>query len=91
MVMWVWGQCLADMTHQAPDVAGSFGARRCLAGAQQHGHRTAGRGLVDMDRQEAALAVMPVPERELLIAMHDIAGIIDVQRHCRRRGGWLAQ
>jgi hypothetical protein len=28
--------------------------------------------------------VMAIPKRELLIAVHDIAGIIDVQRHCRR-------
>ena len=43
------------MTHQAPDVAGSLRARRRLAGAQQHGHRSAGGGIVDMDRQKAAL------------------------------------
>ncbi len=78
------GPVLADMTHQAPDVAGTFGTRRRLAGAQQHRDRTAGRSVVDVDRQKAALAVMAIPKRELLIAVHDIAGIIDVQRHRRR-------
>jgi hypothetical protein len=40
-----------------------------------------------MDRQEAALTMMAVPEGELLIAEHDIAGVIDVQHHrCRWRG-----
>jgi hypothetical protein len=33
------GPVLADMTHQAPDVAGTFGTRRRLASAQQHRHR----------------------------------------------------
>lgn len=67
---------------------GGLGARWCLAGARQHGHRAIGRGLVDMDRQEVAAVVMPVPlERKLLIAVHDIAGIFDIQRHRRRRPG----
>jgi hypothetical protein len=75
------------MTHQTPDVASSFGARWRLAGAKQHRHRPATGGVVDVDRQEAALAMVPVPERELLIAVDDIAGVIDIQRHRRRRSG----
>ncbi|MCW1985119.1 UNVERIFIED_ORG: hypothetical protein M2348_000851 [Sphingomonas sp. R1F5B] len=31
--------------------------------------------------------MMSVPERKLLIAMDDIAGIVDIQRHRHRRGG----
>jgi hypothetical protein len=83
------GPVLADMTHQAPDVAGTFGTRRRLASAQQHRHRPPARGIVHMDRQEAALTVMSVPERELLIAVHDITRVIDIQRH-RRRWGRIA-
>lgn len=75
------------MAHQTPDVPCRLLARRRLARAQQHRHRTAGRGVVDMDRQEAALPVMSVPERELLRAVHHVASIVDIQRHCRRRRG----
>jgi hypothetical protein len=38
-----------------------------------------------MHRQEAALAVMRVEQRELLRAMHDIDGVVDIQRHLARR------
>ena len=31
--------------------------------------------------------MMPVPERELLIAMHDVARVVDIQRDRCRRGG----
>src|SRR6202163_4783348 len=60
-------------------------ARGGLAGAQQHGNRPAGRRVVDMDRQEAALIVMGVEQRKLLVAMDDIHRIVDVERH---RIGW---
>jgi len=60
------GPVPADMAHQAPDVAGSFGARRRLAGPQQHRHRAAGRSVVDVDRQEAARRQLRWPvERRL--------------------------
>lgn len=56
--------------------------RRRLAGAQQHGHWPARSRDVDMDRQEAA-AHMSVTERGLLIAVHDFAGVVKIQRHRR--------
>ena len=56
-------------------------------GSQQHRHRARGGGVVDMDRQEAAFAVMRVEQRELLLAMHDVEGVVDVQRHLARRAG----
>src|SRR5712671_4585693 len=38
----------------------------------------------DVDRQEAAFVIMSVEQRELLMAVDDIAGIIDVERDgCR--------
>ena len=79
------GSVPTDMAHEAPNVTCRFGTRRCLAGAQQHGDRAASRGVIDVDREEAALAVMAIPERELLIAVHDITGVIDIERH---RLGW---
>ena len=46
------------------------------AGAQQHGHRARGGGVVDMDGQEAALVIVRVEQGELLMAMHDIDGVL---------------
>jgi hypothetical protein len=33
-----------------------------------------------MDRQEAALIVVGVEQRELLMAMHDVGGVVDIKR-----------
>src|SRR5712672_1407183 len=56
---------------------GVFGFRNYIAGVLG--------GVVDVDRQEAALIVMGVEQRELLMAVNDIHRIVDVERH--RRGG----
>ena len=66
------GPVATDLAHQAPDMAGRLGARGRLAGAQQHRHRAAGRGIVNVDRQETALAIVAIPEGELLMAVDDI-------------------
>jgi hypothetical protein len=58
----------ANMADQPADVSCRLGTRWRLACAQQHGDWPSGRGIVDMDRHEAALTMMTVPERELLIA-----------------------
>src|SRR6202035_2179015 len=42
-------------------------------------------GVVDVDRQEAAFIVMRVEQRELLMAMHHIERVIDIQRDRTRR------
>jgi hypothetical protein len=81
----------ARLRPMAVDVAGDIlddGANlspaRRLAGAQDDGDRLAGTGLVDVDRQEAALVVMRIEERELLVPMHAVERIVDVERD---RGG----
>jgi hypothetical protein len=35
--------------------------------------------VIDVDRQEAAFVIMSVEQRELLLAVDDIAGVVDVQ------------
>jgi hypothetical protein len=75
------GPVATKLANETPNVSGRLNARWCLAGAQQHRHRPPCRGIVDMDRQEAAFAVVTVPERELLVAVHDVAGVINIQRH----------
>ena len=56
-----------------------FDARRGLAGAQHDRDGTRALGVIDMDRQKAALVVMGVEERELLMPVHDIAGVVDIE------------
>src|SRR5207342_1163051 len=53
--------------------------RRGLACAQDHRHRLAARPFVDMDGQKAALVVVSVEQRELLLAMHRIERVVDVE------------
>ena len=40
-----------------------------------------------MDRQEAAFIEMAIEQRELLVAMHDIDCVVDIQRDRARRAG----
>ena len=56
-----------------------FDARRGLAGAQHHCDGTRALGVIDMDRQKAAFVVMGVEERELLMPVHNIAGVVDIE------------
>ncbi len=72
---------------QPAQVTADLDARWRLAGAQQHRDRTAGRRVIDVDRQEAALVVMGVEQRELLMAVNDIHRVVDVERHRLRRLG----
>ena len=77
----------ADAPDEAAQMAADLLARRGLARTQHHGDRAAGRGVVDVDRQEAALVVMGVEERELLMAVNDVDRVVDVERDaCGRRG-----
>jgi hypothetical protein len=66
------GPVPTDMAHEEPDVTLRFGTRRCLAGAQQHGDRAASSGVIDVDREEAALAMVTVSERKLMIAVDNM-------------------
>ena len=76
--LWPAGPDTAD---EAPDVGPHLHAGRRLARAQYHGDGTAALGIVDVDGQEAAFVIMGVEQRQLLMAVDDVAGIVDVQRH----------
>ena len=80
MVMWV----PADAP-EAEKLA-NLHTRRRLAGAQNHNNRSTRSRIVDMDRQEAALIIVGVPLRQLLVAVHNIDRVVDVQDN---RPGWL--
>ncbi len=75
------GPVAADAAHQAPEVAAHLDATGRPARAQNHRDRARGGDVVDVDGHEAALVVMRVEQRELLVAMHHIHRVVDVQRH----------
>jgi hypothetical protein len=59
-------------------------AARRLAGRQHDRDRPALLRVVDVDRQEAAFVILSPKQRELLMAVDDVAGLIDVERDgCR--------
>ena len=58
-----------------------------LARPQDHGHRTAGRRIVDVDRQEAALVVVGIEQRQLLVAVNDVDRVVDVEHDRLGRRG----
>ena len=61
--------------------------RWCLARAQEDRHRLAALHMVDVDGQEAARIVVSVEERELPVAVHGIAGVVDIEGDGGGRGG----
>ena len=77
----------ADAAHQPAQMATDFLARGCCAGRSIVTDAMTGGGIVDMDGQQAAFAVMAVKQRQLLMPMYDIEGIIDVERDDGARGG----
>src|SRR5471030_2638883 len=69
-----------NVTYQAAQMGTDLDAARGLAGPQHDRHGPALLRVIDVDRQEAAFVIMSVEQRELLMAVDDIAGIIDVER-----------
>ena len=76
----------ADATHQVLQQDADLIARGRLAGAQENRHRLAALDMVDVHRQKAARGVMGVEQRQLLVAVNPVAGVVDVERDRRRRG-----
>ena len=85
------GPMSTDAAHQAADVAADvaadFMSGRRLAGPQQDGDRPRGGDVVHVDGHEAAFVMVGVEQGQLLMAVHDVDRVVDVQRH---RGGWHA-
>ena len=75
------GPVPADASDQAAEKLANLHTRRRLAGTQDHRNRSTRRRIVDMDRQEAALIIMGVPLRQLLVAVHNVDRVVDVQDH----------
>jgi hypothetical protein len=79
MVITVFGQWLADAPNQAAQMGSHFLAVRGLAGAQDGDDAVPGGRVIDMDRQEAVLIVMGIEQRQLLMTMHCIGGVVDIE------------
>ena len=58
-----------DQAHEATQIAADLRACRRLSRMQDHGAGAAGGGVIDVDRQETALAMMRIKERKLLMAV----------------------
>ena len=80
----------ADAAHQVLEEGADLGTRRRLARAQENRHWLAALDMIDVDGQEAASVVVGVEQRQLLVAVHRVAGVVDVEGDRRRRGGEAA-
>jgi len=74
----------ADAAHRVLQQGADLGTRRRLAGAQEHRYRLAALDMVDMRRQGAPRVVEGVEQRELLMPVHRVAGVVDFE-HDRRQ------
>ena len=78
---------VTDAADQMLQQGADLSARRRLARAQENRHRLAAfHIMVDADGQEAAGVVVGVEQRELLVAVHGIAGVVNVERDGGSRG-----
>lgn len=68
----------ADMPHEAARMSANLDAAWRFAGSQDHGDRAALLRIVDMNRQKAALVIVRVEKRQLLMAMRHVAGVAGV-------------
>ena len=82
-----FGPAKANAADDPAQMATHFLARRRLAGPQDDGDGPPGGGVVDVDRQKAAVVIVRVEQGQLLVAVDDIAGVVDVERHCSRGRG----
>ena len=79
------GPAFADMSDQAAQMGAHFDAAGRLARSQHDRDGAASLGVVDMDRQKAALVVVRIEQRELLMAVRDIAGVVNIENDAGRR------
>src|ERR1039457_48963 len=68
----------ADVPYQASKMGTHLDPARRLAGPQHDRHGPALLRIVDVDWQEAAFVIMSVEQRELLMAVDDVAGVVDI-------------
>jgi hypothetical protein len=74
-----------DAPHQTAEMRTHFLAVRRLAWAQDGDDAVPGGRVIDMDRQKAVLVVMRVEQRQLLMTVHGIGGVVDIEGDRLRR------
>ena len=74
----------ADRADDVADHPGHLGTVRRLAGPEDRRHGLAGRGLVDVDRQEAAAVMVGMEQRQLLVPVHPVQGVVDIEQEAPR-------
>ena len=77
----------ADAADQVLEEGADLRPRRRLARAQQNRHRLAAFHMIVVDGQEAASVIVGVEQRKLLVAVHGIAGVVDIERDGGGGGG----
>lgn len=77
----------ADRPDETADVTAHLDAGGRLARPQDHGHRTTGYRIVDVDRQEAALVIVGIEERQLLVAVNHVDRVVDIEHDRLGRRG----
>src|ERR1017187_7583012 len=75
----------ADRPHETADMTANLDPGGRLARSQDHGYRATGRRVVDVDRQKAALVIVGIEERQLLVAVNHVERIVDVENDRRGR------
>ena len=78
------GPVASDATDDVTQDLLDFLARWPLAGTQQRQHGPAGRRLEDLDRLEAVAAGMGVEQCKLLLSMHSIVRVVNVEHDAAR-------
>src|SRR5690606_8549724 len=85
----VWPVLADAADHMAQNLRDLL-AGRPLAGTQERQHRLAREAVENQDRLEAGAVVMRIEQRQLLLAVHGIVRVVDVEHDARRRAGEAA-
>ena len=75
---------LADAADHVTQDLRHFLARWPLAGPQQRQHGLAREAVEDVDRLEAGAVVVRVEQRQFLLAVHGIVGVVDVEHDAQQ-------
>jgi len=73
----------ADSANQAAHKGGDLAPARPLAGPQQRGHEPS-LAVEDDNRLEAVIIMIGVEQAQLLLAMHAVKGIVDIEHDALR-------
>jgi hypothetical protein len=65
---------LSDTPDQPAKMASDLDPARCLARTKDDGDRAGTFGVIDVDRQKTPLVIVSIEQRQLLLAMNDVAG-----------------